>query len=44
MTIEQQDAIKALVKSRVEIMPHEQQAKAAITCWSAIKSKLFTAG
>jgi phage anti-repressor protein len=39
LTIEQQDAVKALVKSRVEIMPHEQQAKTAITCWSAIKSK-----
>lgn len=39
LTIEQQDAVKALIKSRVEIMPHDQQAKAAITCWSAIKSK-----
>lgn len=39
LTLEQQDAIKALVKSRVDIMPHEKQAKAAITCWSAIKSK-----
>lgn len=39
LTVEQQDAIKALVKSRVEILPHEKQAKAAITCWSAVKSK-----
>lgn len=39
LTAEQQDAIKALVKSRVEALPHEKQAKAAITCWSAIKSK-----
>ncbi len=39
LTIEQQDAVKALVKSRVEILPHDQQAKAAITCWSSIKSK-----
>lgn len=39
LTVEQQDAIKALVKSRVEVLPHDGQAKAAITCWSAIKSK-----
>lgn len=39
LTLEQQDAIKALVKSRVEALPKPQQAKAAITCWSAIKSK-----
>lgn len=39
LTLEQQDAIKALIKSRVEVLPHEKQAKAAITCWSAIKSK-----
>lgn len=39
LTVEQQDAVKALVKSRVEILPHGGQAKAAITCWSAIKSK-----
>lgn len=39
LTLEQQDAIKALVKSRVEILAHDQQAKAAITCWSSIKSK-----
>jgi len=39
LTIEQQDAVKALIKSRVEILPHDRQAKAAITCWSSIKSK-----
>ena len=39
LTVEQQDAIKALVKSRVEVLPHDKQAKAAITCWSAVKSK-----
>jgi prophage antirepressor-like protein len=39
LTLEQQDAIKALVKSRVEVLPHDAQAKAAITCWSSIKSK-----
>lgn len=40
LTLEQQDAVKALVKSRVEALPHDGQAKGAITCWSAIKSKL----
>lgn len=39
LTIEQQDAVKALVKSRVEALPKDAQAKGAITCWSAIKSK-----
>jgi len=39
LTVEQQDAVKALVKSRVEALPRDAQAKAAITCWSAIKSK-----
>lgn len=39
LTIDQQDAIKALVKARVESLPKEKQAKAAITCWSALKSK-----
>ena len=33
LTVEQQDAVKALVKSRVEILPHDaQKTKAAITC------------
>lgn len=39
LTAEQQDAVKALIKSRVEALPHDRQAKAAITCWSGIKSK-----
>lgn len=39
LTLEQQDAIKALVKSRVEVLPKDKQAKAAITCWSSLKSK-----
>jgi hypothetical protein len=39
LTLEQQDAIKALVKSRVEALPKERQGGAAITCWSSIKSK-----
>ena len=36
---EQQTSIKALVKARVEALPKDKQAKAAITCWSALKSK-----
>lgn len=39
LTLEQQDTIKALVKARVEALPKEKQAKAAVTCWSALKSK-----
>jgi len=39
LTLDQQDVIKALVKSRVEILPKEKQAKAMIHCWSAIKTK-----
>jgi phage anti-repressor protein len=39
LNLEQQDCIKALVKERVEILPKNKQAKAAISCWSAIKSK-----
>lgn len=39
LTVEQQTSIKALVKARVELLPPEKQAKAAITCWSALKSK-----
>lgn len=39
LTTEQQSVIKDLVKSRVEILPPSKQAKAAITCWSALKSK-----
>ena len=39
LTLEQQDAIKALVRSRVEALPKERQGGAAITCWSALKTK-----
>lgn len=39
LTVEQQTSIKALVKARVDLLPPEKQAKAAITCWSALKSK-----
>lgn len=39
LSLEQQDAVKALVKARVEAVPKNKQAKAAITCWSALKSK-----
>ena len=39
LTAEQQDAIKALVKGRVEQLPESARAGAAITLWSAIKSK-----
>lgn len=39
LTGDQQDAIKALVKARVEELPESKRAKAAITCWSALKSK-----
>lgn len=39
LTVEQQISIKALVKARVDALPQEKQAKAAITCWSALKSK-----
>jgi prophage antirepressor-like protein len=39
LTLEQQDAVKALVKSRVDALPKERQGGAAITCWSSIKSK-----
>ena len=39
LTLEQQDCIKALVRQRVAELPKDKQAKAAITCWSSIKSK-----
>ena len=39
LTLDQQDAIKAMVKERVEVLPKDKQAKAAITCWSSIKAK-----
>lgn len=39
LTADQQESIKALVKARVEALPEDRRAKAAITCWSALKSK-----
>lgn len=39
LSTEQQSVIKELVKSRVTALPPSKQAKAAITCWSALKSK-----
>ncbi|MQU62984.1 transcriptional regulator [Pseudomonas sp. FSL R10-1350] len=39
LSSEQQEAIKALVKARVDELPEAQRAKAAITCWSSLKSK-----
>lgn len=39
LTMEQQDAVKALVKARVEALPKDKQAKGAITLWSSLKSK-----
>ena len=39
LSADQQEAIKGLVKARVEALPQSKQAKAAITCWSALKSK-----
>lgn len=39
LTLEQQDAIKTLIRSRVDALPEDKRAKAAICCWSSIKSK-----
>jgi hypothetical protein len=39
LTLEQQDAIKALVACRTEALPKEKKGKAVITLWSSIKSK-----
>lgn len=39
LNTEQQGVIKALVRARVEALPEGRRAKAAITCWSALKSK-----
>ena len=39
LSIEQQDAIKALVKSRAEALPHEKQGSATRQLWSSLKSK-----
>lgn len=39
LTLDQLDAVKALVKARVDELPHDYQGGAAITCWSALKTK-----
>jgi Rha family phage regulatory protein len=39
LTLEQQDTIKALVKSRAEDLPKDKQAGAIIKQWGAIKKK-----
>ena len=39
LSLDQQEAVKGLVKAHVEALPKDKQAKAAITCWSALKSK-----
>lgn len=39
LSLDQQATIKGLVKARVEALPQNKQAKAAVTCWSALKSK-----
>lgn len=44
LTIDQQDAIKALVRSRADALPQDKRAKAAITLWSAVNAKFGTTG
>lgn len=39
LSIEQQDAIKKIVKDKADALPYDKRAKATITCWSALKSK-----
>lgn len=39
LSVDQQSSIKALVRARVDALPQQKQAKAAITCWSALRSK-----
>lgn len=39
LSLEQQDAIKALVRTKVESLPKDKQKGATIKCWSALKSK-----
>ncbi len=39
LTKDQQTGIKEMVYQRVDALPQEKRAKAAITCWSALKSK-----
>ena len=38
LTTEQQEAIKGLVKARVDSLPQDKRAKAAVKCWSALKN------
>ncbi|TWH63816.1 P22-like antirepressor protein [Azomonas agilis] len=38
LTTEQQEAIKGLVKARVDLLPQDKRAKAAVKCWSALKN------
>jgi len=38
LSLDQQDAIKELVKARVEVLPAEKRGGAAITLWSSLKS------
>jgi len=39
LSLDQQDEIKAVVQARLEELPHNCRGKAALTCWSALKSK-----
>lgn len=39
LTLDQQDEIKAVVQARLEELLHNCRGKAALTCWSALKSK-----
>lgn len=39
LSVDQQDAIKAMVKARAEALPVDKQAGATVRCWSALKTK-----
>lgn len=39
LSLEQQDAIKGMIAARVEPLPKAKQGKAAMRCWSSLKSK-----
>lgn len=39
LSIEQQEAIKKIVKDKADALPYNKRAKATITCWSALKAK-----
>lgn len=39
LSLDQQDEIKAVVQARLEELPQNCRGKAALTCWSALKSK-----